>query len=118
MRQTLIYYFLYVKEFCGPACAQYQQFFLQSMIQYCKDKQPEVRQAAMYGCGILAQHGGDQFSQTCSMVMPILVEAVVSSDSREPENMTVTENAISAISKIMKYNSSAITNGDEIINLW
>lgn len=105
-------------EFSGPACAAYQQFFLQPMITYCKDKQPEVRQAALYGCGILAQHGGDQFAQTCAMVMPILVEAVMAPDAREPENMTVTENAISAISKIMKYNSSAITNTDEIIRLW
>lgn len=88
------------------------------MIAYCKDKQPEVRQAALYGCGILAQHGGDQFAQTCSMFMPILVEAITSPTAREPENMNVTENAISAIAKIMKYNGSAIPNGDEIINLW
>lgn len=105
-------------EFCGPACAQYQSVFLQSMIAYCKDKQPEVRQAALYGCGILAQCGGEQFAQTCSMMMPVLVEAIMSPDAREPENMTVTENAISAVAKIMKYNSSAITNRDEIINLW
>lgn len=72
----------------------------------------------MYGCGILAQFGGEQFAQTCSMVMPILIEAVVATDSREPENLTVTENAISAVSKIMKYNSSAIANSDEIINIW
>ena len=88
------------------------------MIAYCKDKQPEVRQAALYGCGILAQCGGEQFAQTCSMMMPVLVEAIMSPDAREPENMTVTENAISAVAKIMKYNSSAITNRDEIINLW
>ncbi|XP_070496261.1 importin-5 [Chironomus tepperi] len=105
-------------EFCGPQCAKYQQYFLQLMIQYCKDKQPEVRQAAMYGCGILAQHGGDQFAQTCSVAMPILVEAVMATTAREPENMTVTENAISAIAKILKYNSSAITNADEIISIW
>jgi importin-5 len=88
------------------------------MIQYCKDKQPEVRQAAIYGCGILAQFGGEQFAATCSMTMPILIETIVASDSREPENMTVTENAISAVAKILKYNSSAITNADEIISVW
>ncbi|CRK99390.1 CLUMA_CG012554, isoform A [Clunio marinus] len=105
-------------EFCGPACAQYQTCFLQLMIQYCKDKQPEVRQAAIYGCGILAQCGGDQFAQTFSIVMPILIEAILASNAREPENMTVTENAISAVAKILKYNSTAITNPDEIVNVW
>lgn len=93
-------------------------YFLQPMIQYCKDKQPEVRQAAIYGCGILAQCGGEQFAQTCSIVMPMLLETIVATDSRDPENMTVTENAISAVAKIMKYNSSAIANQDEIVRVW
>lgn len=107
-----------VSEFCGPACAQYQPYFLQHMIQYCKDRQNEVRQAAIYGCGILAQFGGNQFAQTFPLVMSILVETIVASDSREPENLTVTENAISAVAKILKYNGSAIPNSDEIISVW
>lgn len=88
------------------------------MIQYCKDKQPEVRQAAIYGCGILAQFGGEQFASTSSMVMPMLIETIVASDAREPENMTVTENAISAVAKILKYNSSAVANPEECVNVW
>lgn len=88
------------------------------MLQYSKDKQPEVRQAAIYGCGILAQFGGDQFAQTCALIMPTLVTTVLATDSREPENTTVTENAISAIAKIMKYNGSSIVNRDDIINMW
>lgn len=105
-------------EFCGPACAQYQSCFLQPMLQYCKDKQPEVRQAAIYGCGILAQCGGEQYAQTCSMVMPILIDTIIATDAREPENMTVTENAISAVAKILKYNGSAVTNTEEIVGIW
>jgi importin-5 len=105
-------------EFSGPPCAQYQSYFLQPMITYCKDRQPEVRQAAMYGCGVLAMHGGEQFAQTCSMIMPILIETIMSPNAREPENLTVTENAISAIAKILKYNNSAITNVDEIVQVW
>lgn len=42
-------------EFCGPLCAQYQHVFLQPLLEYTKDKSPEVRQAATYGCGVLAQ---------------------------------------------------------------
>lgn len=88
------------------------------MLTYCKDKQPEVRQAAIYGCGILAQYGGVQFAQTCSLVMPILIETILAPESREPENATATENAISAVAKILKYNSSAVANVDEIVNVW
>lgn len=42
-------------EFCGPLCAQYQQFFLQPLLEYIRDNSPEVRQAATYGVGVLAQ---------------------------------------------------------------
>lgn len=39
-------------------------------------------------------------------------------ESREPENVNPTENAISAITKILKFNNKAITNPDEIIAVW
>lgn len=47
--------FISIPEFCGPLCAQYQHVFLQPLLEYIKDKSPEVRQAATYGCGVLAQ---------------------------------------------------------------
>lgn len=48
----------------------------------------------------------------------MLIETILASDAREPENMTVTENAISAVAKILKYNCSAIPNADEIVSVW
>lgn len=115
---NLLKIYLLSTEFTGPSCAQYQQYFLQPMITYCKDKQPEVRQAAIYGCGILAMFGGDQYAQTCALLVPILIEQILVPGSREPENLTVTENAISAVAKILKYNSSGITNIDDITAIW
>ena len=44
----------------------YQQYFLQSMLQYICDKQPELRQASAYGVGVMAQFGGDGYAQACS----------------------------------------------------
>ena len=41
----------------------YQQYFLQPVVHYVCDKQPEVRQAASYGVGIMAQFGGQGYSQ-------------------------------------------------------
>lgn len=107
-----------VIEYCGPQCVQYQQIFTQPMLQYVTDKSSEVRQAACYGCGVLGQFGGEQFAVTCAQAVPILVEVINAPKSREPENVNPTENAISAVTKILKYNSSAIQNKDEIINLW
>jgi hypothetical protein len=88
------------------------------MSQYIKDKQAEVRQAAVYGAGILGQYGGDQFAQTCAQILPLLMEVIMASDSRNPENVNSTENAISAVAKILKFNSSAIQKADEILDFW
>ncbi|KAJ6632921.1 Importin-5 [Pseudolycoriella hygida] len=105
-------------EYTGPMCAKYQSVFLQPIIEYVKDPSPEVQQAAIYGCGVIAQFGGDQFALTCAQTIPRLVEVVQAPKSREPENVNPTENAISAITKILKYNNSAIPNVDELIMLW
>ncbi|XP_055308720.1 importin-5-like isoform X4 [Sitodiplosis mosellana] len=107
-----------VIEFYGPLCAQYQHVFLQPVLQYTKDESQEVRQAAIYGCGVLAQFGGDQFAVPCAQCVTTLVEIVNAPQSREPENVNLTENAISAITKILKYNNTALENLDELIHLW
>lgn len=61
-RQWSLCVFDDVIEFGGPACAKYQQHFLGPMLTNVTDKQPEVRQAAVYGCGVLGQFGGDAFA--------------------------------------------------------
>lgn len=106
-----------VIEFGGPDCVKYQDYFLGPMVQYITDKSPEVRQAAAYGCGALAQFGGDGFAQACAEAMPRLMEVIANQDSRSAENVFPTENAISAVTKILKYNNKAI-NVDEILPHW
>jgi hypothetical protein len=44
--------------------------------------------------------------------MSYLVEIITDPESRSPEKINPTENAISAITKILKYNSSAISVND------
>ncbi|SPP83609.1 importin-5 [Drosophila guanche] len=105
-------------EFCGPASAPYQQIFTPALLQYVGDKSPEVRQAAAYGCGVLAQFGGEQFAVTCAQIIPLLVQVINDPKAREIENINATENAISAFAKILKYNKSALSNVDELIGVW
>lgn len=87
------------------------------MIQYVSDKSAEVRQAAAYGCGVLGQFGGESFAQACAEALPKLIEVINDPESRSSENVNPTENAISAVTKILKYNNKAI-NVDEILPLW
>lgn len=116
-RQWGICVFDDVIEFSGPACAKYQGFFLQPLANYVKDKSCEVRQAVAYGWGVLAQFGGEQFAGELGKIVPALVEVISNPEAKEPRNINATENAISAVTKIMKYNNSQI-NLDEVIPLW
>jgi HEAT repeat protein len=116
-RQWGICVFDDVIEFTGLASAKYQGFFLQPLALYVKDKSHEVRQAAAYGWGVLAQFGGEQFAGEVAKIIPSLVEVISDPESKESRNVNATENAIAAVTKIMKYNASNI-NLDEIIPLW
>jgi len=106
-----------VIEYGGPACAKYQSLFLTPLLTHVTDKSAEVRQAAVYGCGVLGMHGGDAFAATCAEVLPRLVEIITSPDSKSIENINATENAISAVTKILQHNNKSL-NVDEILPHW
>ncbi|XP_023934112.1 importin-5 [Bicyclus anynana] len=116
-RQWAICIFDDVIEFGGPACVKYQEVFLEPMLNGLREPEPEVRQASAYGCGVLAQFGGPQFAAACARAVPLLAAIIAEPDSRSVENLNATENAISAVTKIIKYNHSQI-NRDEIIRHW
>ncbi|CAH0388175.1 unnamed protein product [Bemisia tabaci] len=101
----------------GPACIKYQQYFLGPMTTYIRDKVPQVRQTAIYGCGVLAMFGGPTFASTCAEVLPVLISIINDPSAKTEENLAVTENAVSAITKILKYNSANV-NVDEILPIW
>ena len=65
----------------------------------------------------MGQHGGPNYAPMCAQALPRLVEVIQGQGSREPENINPTENAISAVTKILKWNASAI-NLDEILPMW
>lgn len=50
-------------EFTGPASAKYQNQFIPQLVNYLSDASPEVRQAASYGCGVMAQFGQDVYTR-------------------------------------------------------
>lgn len=87
------------------------------MVSYVTDYNSEVRQAAIYGCGVLGMCGGPNFAGVCAEIMPFLLQVINSPDSRSTDNISATENAVSAIAKILEFNSSAV-NVDEILPHW
>ncbi|XP_071539871.1 importin-5 [Panulirus ornatus] len=106
-----------VIEYGGPACDKYTDHFLQALLEFITDKQGEVRQAAAFGCGVLGQFAGPAFASVCAQAIPLLVQVIQNPDARNEGNLNPTENAIAAVTKILKYNSSAV-NVDEVIPVW
>lgn len=55
-----------VVEHCSPSSFKYAEYFLRPMLQSICDNSPEVRQAAAYGVGVMAQFGGDSYRPFCT----------------------------------------------------
>jgi len=106
-----------VLEFLGPESIKFQEHFLKRLIEQIVDESPEVRQAASYGVGLMAMNGGAQYAQACASCIPMLIQVINDRESRSVENIQATENAISAVTKILKFNSSTISV-DQILPTW
>lgn len=82
IHQSSIYHYLYVLKFTwihlNKYCplsfqhsVKYQEYFLKSMLGYVCDTQPEIRQAAAYGVGVMAQFGTELYAATCAGNYPL-----------------------------------------------
>ncbi|CAH8670565.1 unnamed protein product [Schistosoma margrebowiei] len=92
-----------VIEFTGTQSWQFHQFFLPTFVQAVHHQQPDVRQAVVYGIGVAAIKGGPEYNQILSDFVGPLIQLIEAPDSKSEENNLCTENAISAVTKIMKY---------------
>ncbi|KAK2856910.1 hypothetical protein Q5P01_005645 [Channa striata] len=92
-----------VVEHCSPSSFKYAEYFLRPMLQSLCDSSPEVRQAAAYGVGVMAQYGGENYRPFCTEAIPLLVQVIQAADSRSKENVNATENCISAVGKILPH---------------
>nr|XP_006638970.1 PREDICTED: importin-5 [Lepisosteus oculatus] len=106
-----------VIEHCSPSSFKYAEYFLRPMLQSLCDGSPEVRQAAAYGVGVMAQCGGENYRPFCTEAIPLLVGVIQAADSRVKENVNATENCISAVGKVMKYRPECV-NVNEVLPHW
>ena len=90
---------------------------MKELIGSIQDMSGEVRQAAAYGCGVMAQFGGNDYAEACSKAVPLLVSVIEHAESRSKENVNPTENCISAVTKICKHNATHF-DANTIIPKW
>lgn len=55
-----------VIEYAGPHSLKYKDFFLPLMINGVRSDNPEIRQSAAYGFGVMGKCGGPAFAQDCA----------------------------------------------------
>uniref|UniRef100_A0AAX7UYL1 TOG domain-containing protein n=1 Tax=Astatotilapia calliptera TaxID=8154 RepID=A0AAX7UYL1_ASTCA len=106
-----------VVEHCSPSSFKYAEYFLRPMIQSLCDTSPEVRQAAAYGVGVMAQFGGENYRPFCTEALPLLVRVIQAADSRSKENVNATENCVSAVGKLMRFRPECV-NVNEVLPHW
>jgi hypothetical protein len=114
-----------VIQFTGPNSVKYQPHFLARMAASLSDSSEDVRQAACYGVGVAALHGGPAYTSFCVGIssnieaLPHLFAIVNAPDSRSSDNLMATENAISAIGKVCKaYKDGNAFNVNQVLAQW
>jgi hypothetical protein len=107
-RQVGICIFDDVVEFTGATSMPLLQHFLLPLAEYMVDPNPGVRQAAVYGIGLCAQHGGDQIVSLIDPLMKRLGQVITHQEARSEDNVHATENAISAWGKFCQFQGHRI----------
>eukprot|EP00741_Cyanophora_paradoxa_P006672 tig00001030_g6453.t1 len=94
-------------EHLGAAAHGYYDALLPFLKQYAADPEAEVRQAAVYGLGVAGKFGGTRFAPHCQEALMRLNAVITAPDSRSKENGSATDNAISAVGKIVEGQGAA-----------
>ncbi|KAJ2777475.1 importin subunit beta-3 [Coemansia javaensis] len=119
-RQWAICIFDDLVEFTGPASAQFAGDFLEPLAAALGDATaPDLRQAAAYGVGVMAQFGGDAYADfVATTALPAMLAAVARPDARAPENVFATENMVAAIAKALRFCAARVADPRAVLQAW
>lgn len=93
---------------------------LEALIRYSTDKSCTVRQAAVYGIGILAEKSKEVFAKVGPQCIETLYESLKLPGDNEKAKVYghCKDNTVSAIGKIIKSHYETLAKGPEVIQLW
>jgi len=97
-------------EYLKEESVQYYPSFMPAMLMYASDEDPNVRQAAAYGLGITAIYGGDVYKQYLGDALTQLSCIIDHDNAKQLENIYCTENAVSSISRILRYQAENLAD--------
>lgn len=107
-----------VLEYCGADSNRYANLISQPLIDGCRDPSAAIRQAAAYGIGVAAHHGGPSWTQFLGGSVTYLLQVTQGPDARTDDNVYATENACAAIAKILHFNAGNVGDVQSVIGQW
>jgi len=107
-----------ILEFCGPQSWVYHEHIMQPLVAGMTDTTPANRQAAVYGVGVAAHRGGEQWADFAANCLPLLFGACAVPNARGDDDVYATENACASIAKILHFARSRVENAQEVTVAW
>ena len=93
-------------EFAWPEVENEYEMYMTILLEYAKDEDPEVRQAALYGIGAAALTTGEAFAGYIEACLGVIRESCEFDGSRDKDNVDATDNAIAALAKIIAHQNT------------
>jgi len=90
-------------EHASPAAHVYLETLVPLIGQAFEVEDAMLKQAAVYGAGVLAEFGGEGVSDAIAPLVEGLVNMIQAEDAFEEEEINVTENAMSAVLKFVRH---------------
>jgi len=95
-------------EYGGNGAHEFVEKGIQHMLRCADSDNYLLRQAACYGLGVSAEHGGPVVDQFVQPVLSKLLEVIKAPESRKGTNGSATDNAISAVYKLCLHRSAIV----------
>jgi hypothetical protein len=92
-----------VIQYSPSGAAKYMQQVMPLLLEGASGREPVIRQCCVYGLGQAANHRGDGFRPHAPTALTSIVAMINAPDARSDDNLAATENAVSALGKILEH---------------
>ncbi|XP_060209818.1 uncharacterized protein LOC132636808 isoform X2 [Lycium barbarum] len=113
-RSSSICIFDNLMEECPEAALKYYDSGLPLILDASNDEDPDVRQAALYGLGLWAEHGRSSFKPFVGAALSRINVVIMHLRAREHENERAYDNAVSALGKICQFHWESFDSAEAI----
>ncbi|EQC29287.1 hypothetical protein SDRG_12955 [Saprolegnia diclina VS20] len=100
-RKLAVYLVDDILEHTGPSAVAHLDTFVPMLVDCVGSEYPPLRQAASFGLGLCATQGGPAFAPYVTQTVELLWQLVHAPDAYDPMYVNATDNAVSAIGRML-----------------